>query len=289
MKITVFGATGMIGKPVVQEMINAGFEVTAMVRDIKKAKTTLPGDVILVQGNLDNLSDIKNAIGDSEGIYISLSVFPASKQTDFHTEQKGIENILLEAKKAKIKFISYLSSLLHKYQGVDNFNWWVFDIKEKALKNIKNSGIPYICFYPSNFMEGFSESGYRQGKRISLAGKSNYPLHFISGRDYGKQLVNAFKLFNGSSKNYIIQGLESHTSDKAAQIFVGNYNKEKLSIAKAPLGILRIIGLFSPTLSYAYNITKAINNYSEKFEAKETWKELGTPKLTLEYFAKGIK
>ena len=289
MKVTVFGATGMIGKPVVQEMINAGYEVTAMVRDIKKAKTTLPDSTILIEGNLTNLSDIKNAIGDSEGIYISLSVLPSSKQNDFHSEQKGIENILKEAKKTNVKFISYLSSLLHKYQGVDNFNWWVFDIKQKALENIKNSGIPYLCFYPSNFMEGFSESGYRQGKRISLAGKSKYPIHFISGADYGKQLVNAFKLFNGSSKTYIIQGLEAYTSDKAAQIFINNYNKEKLSIAKAPLGILKIIGLFSPTINYAYNITKAINNYSEKFEAKKTWKELGKPKLTLKNFARGMK
>jgi hypothetical protein len=171
---------------------------------------------------------------------------------------------------------------------VDDFNWWVFKIKQNALKNIKNSGIPYICFYPSNFMEGFSESGYRQGKRISLAGKSKYPIHFISGTDYGKQLVNAFKLFNGSNKNYIIQGIQSYTSDKAAQIFVDNYKVEKLSIAKAPLGILKIIGLFSPTLNYAYNITKAINNYPEKFEAQKTWKELGKPQLMLENFASGM-
>ena len=289
MKITVFGATGMIGKPVVQEMLNAGFEVTVMVRDIEKAKMTFLGNIILVQGNLNNLTDIKSAIEDSEGIYISLSILPSSKENDFHSEQKGIENIISVAKKTNIKFISYLSSLLHQYQDVNNFNWWVFKIKQKALENIKNSGIPSLCFYPSNFMEGYSESGYRQGKRISLAGKSNYPIYFISGADYGKQLVNAFKLFNGSSKNYIIQGLEAHTSEKAAQIFVDNYKKEKLAVSRAPLGILRVIGQFSPTLNYAYNITKAINNYPEKFEAKETWIALGKPKLTLEDFARGIK
>ena len=155
MKITVFGATGMIGKPVVQEMLNAGFEVTVMVRDIEKAKMTFLGNIILVQGNLNNLTDIKSAIEDSEGIYICLSILPSSKENDFHSEQKGIENIISVAKKTNIKFISYLSSLLHQYQDVNNFNWWVFKIKQKALENIKNSGIPSLCFYPSNFIWNF--------------------------------------------------------------------------------------------------------------------------------------
>jgi len=41
-KILVIGATGMIGKPVANELLNAGLEVTALVRDIAKAKERLP-------------------------------------------------------------------------------------------------------------------------------------------------------------------------------------------------------------------------------------------------------
>ena len=37
-RITVFGATGMIGQPVTKALIKAGFQVTALVRNVEKAK-----------------------------------------------------------------------------------------------------------------------------------------------------------------------------------------------------------------------------------------------------------
>ena len=37
-KIGIIGATGMLGKPVVNALLTSGFEVYAMVRDIIQAK-----------------------------------------------------------------------------------------------------------------------------------------------------------------------------------------------------------------------------------------------------------
>jgi uncharacterized protein YbjT (DUF2867 family) len=42
-KITVIGATDLIGVPVTKALLKAGFEVTAMVRNPDKAQRILPG------------------------------------------------------------------------------------------------------------------------------------------------------------------------------------------------------------------------------------------------------
>ncbi|GCC49884.1 hypothetical protein SanaruYs_00980 [Chryseotalea sanaruensis] len=60
------------------------------------------------------------------------------------------------AKQKKIKRIGFISSPIMNYQGMNNFNWWVFDVKRKAVDMVKQSGIPYTIFYPSTFMDNFN-------------------------------------------------------------------------------------------------------------------------------------
>jgi len=45
--------------------------------------------------------------------------------------------------------VAYLSSFLARnYKG----NWWVMSAKKKGIAKVKNSGVPYTIFYPSNFI-----------------------------------------------------------------------------------------------------------------------------------------
>ncbi len=47
-KIVVIGATGSLGRPVIQELIRAGFFVRAIVRDSSKAKSLLPEPIEII-------------------------------------------------------------------------------------------------------------------------------------------------------------------------------------------------------------------------------------------------
>lgn len=287
--IAFFGATGMLAQPVIQALSQSGYQITALVRDITKAKKSLPATIKLVEGDLNTPKAIEDVLEGVDFIYLNLSVKPNSRKTDFQSEREGLQNILKIAKGKGVKCIAYLSSLVQRYQGMDNFNWWAFEIKNQAIEKIKVSDIPYLIFYPSTFMENFDKGSYRQGKRINLAGKSVYPMYFIAGEDYAKQVVNALSNFDGTSKEYIIQGTEALNADEAAKIFVSNYTKEKMNIAKLPYSILAFLGKLTTTFNYGANIVKALNNYPEKFEAQKTWEELGKPSITLKEYAKTRK
>jgi nucleoside-diphosphate-sugar epimerase len=286
-KIAFIGATGMLGKPVATELLNAGFEVSALVRDPERSKRVLPEGIKLVKGDLKNSSDVDDFLKGKDMVYLSLSIKQNEPKNAWHSESEGMKIILAAAKKHNIKRIGYLSSLVMFYQGMNGFKWWVFDIKHKAVEMIRQSGIPYSIFYPSNFMESL-DGMYRSGNRMLLAGTSQAPMYFIAANDYGKQVAVALKNNNGN-KEYYIQGPEPFIADDAVKEFVKHYPKGKLSISKAPLGIIRFFGLFNTRMNYGGHILEALNNYPEKFMAQTTWEELGIPSTTIQKFAQSCK
>lgn len=283
-KISIIGATGMLGQPVTKAFIQQGYAVSALVRSPAKASKLLPESVQLFNGDLANTDSLENFLDQTELLYLSLNLKQHEKINDFHAEADGLRNILRVARQKQIKRIGFISSLVMNYQGMDNFKWWVFDLKQRAINMIKQSEIPYTIFYPSTFMDNFNHT-YRRGNRILLAGKSKQRMYFIAARDFAEQVVRSYHILSTENKEYVIQGTEAFTANEAAAIFQKNYTKEKLSIVKAPLGLLKFLGNFSQTVNYGAHIIEALNNYPEKFEAEQTWNELGKPTTSLRDFA----
>jgi hypothetical protein len=275
-KIAIIGATGMLGQPVTHQFINAGFKVSILVRNAEKAKKLFGTSVQIFKGDLSDIDSIGQFLHGQDQLYLNLSVEPDSGKNDFQPEREGLDNILQAIKNSSIKRIAYLSSLVHFYQGQNNFNWWVFDIKKKAVEKIKSSGVAYSIFYPSMFMECFDKGAYRQGNNIMLAGTSKYKMFLIAGNDYGKQVVNAHLMVSGNHE-YIIQGQEGYIADDAAKFYIDNYHKTKVKIMKMPISIMKFFGMFTNKFNYGAHIVDALNNYPENFEAEKTWQDLGKP------------
>lgn len=284
-KIAVFGATGMIGKPVVCQLVSSGFEVTAMVRDPEKARSLLPEEVLLIRGDLGNPEDIDQALKNAEAIYINLSVFPSSREKDFQPEREGIRNLIDSAKRSGVQCIAYCASLVQKYQGMNGFDWWAFRLKNTSIGWIKDSGIPSLIFYPSTFMENYDRGAYIRGNKITIVGKSEYPQYFIAGKDFGQQVARAFQQFDGASREYSVQGPEGFLSDQAAEIYMEHCIEKKLGISRLPMGVLKFLANFGATFSYGKYIVEALNKYPEQFESEDTWKKLGKPRITLQQYA----
>ena len=182
-KILFIGASGMLGKPVAQELLRAGFQLSLLARDVEKMKKLFP-NIPVVKGDVLDESSLEAAMKDHEIVYINLSVAQSSKKTDKQPEREGINNIIEAAKKTGIKRIAYVSSLIKNYEGMNGFTWWVFELKQAAVNAIKRSGLHYSIFYPSTFMECLDQQ-MLQGSRLMLAGTSKAQMWFIAAKDYG--------------------------------------------------------------------------------------------------------
>src|SRR5690349_16933605 len=138
--VAIIGATGMIGKPVTRALAQNGFKLTALVRD--RLKANLPEGVTKLDGDVSNVKSLERLLTGQDALYINLSIKQNEKETDYHTEAEGLKNILAAAKTKNLKRIVYLSSIVMRYQGMNGFHWWAFDVKQNAVNMIKESGIP---------------------------------------------------------------------------------------------------------------------------------------------------
>jgi uncharacterized protein YbjT (DUF2867 family) len=282
-KILVIGSTGMLGKPVTRELYRAGFDLTLLARDMAGTRKVFP-NAHIITGDVLDLSTLEIAMKGQDELYVNLNAPQSAKPTDKLPEREGIDNIIEAAKRTGIKRISFLSSLVKNYNGMNGFHWWVFDMKQAAVDKIKASGIPYTIYYASSFMENLDQLMMKKD-RIMLAGTSNAPMWFIAGEDFGRQVAWAFAKTTQENREYPVQGMEAYTWDEAAKTFIRYYTKKKLTIMKGPLPLMRLIGKFKRDMQYVYMIMKALNNYPEKFESGRTWEELGTPMITLQAYA----
>ncbi len=283
-KIAIIGATGLLGKPVALAFDQAGFEVHALVRDPGPARKSFPSSIKIFPGDLRNETDVRKFLAGHTYLHLNLSVKQTERPTDWHAESEGLKTVLAVAKESGIKRLSYLSSLVQRYQGTNGFHWWVFQLKLDALERIRQSGIPHSLFFASTFMEAITTQ-YMQGSRLLIAGKSLHPQHFIASADYARQVVNAAAKNYDGNKEFIVQGPDAHLTEVALDIFRSNYKKKKLSISSAPMFMLKLAGRFNTRMNYGAHIIEALNHYPEKFEAQDTWSELGEPIVSIEGFA----
>ena len=284
-KVLIIGSTGMLGKPVTKQLIASGYDVNLLSRNVLKAEKAFPG-MKVIAGDVFNTETLKHAMKDIDIVYINLSVSQNSRKKDLQPEREGVDNIISAAKNAGVKRLVYLSSLIKNYQGMNNFKWWAFDIKQSAVDKIKSSGVPYTIFYPSTFMETFPFQMI-SGNKIMMLGQSKAPMWFIAADDYGKQVARALTLPD-EKKEYPVQGPHAYTFDEAGDIIIKNYKKTSLKVLRAPIGMVKFLGNFIPKLEYGTRICEALNKYPEKFESEQTWRELGKPETTLETFARNL-
>lgn len=281
-KIAFIGTTGMLGKPVAHELINAGFEVYALGRNERKIKDIFGEKVFFVPLDLRDRKSVENSLAGMDFVYLNLSIKPYEKERDFHTEYQGLNYVIEACQKHKVKRIGYISSIIAlKYEQDD---WWVMRIKKQAIRTIQNSGIPYCIFYPSSFMENFS-NGFKRGNFILVISGLKNKNWWISGKDYGMQVARSFEVLEADeSRDYIVQGPEPLTMEEAADIFIRS-SKKKFKKIKIPFALMKFASKFSSFANYGYRVLDIIETIPEPFMSQKTWDELGRPNLTLEKFA----
>jgi uncharacterized protein YbjT (DUF2867 family) len=271
----------MLGRPLTQELVAAGFAVTALVRNVAQARQLLPPEVALVPGDLAQPKTLPAALAGQHALYLNLSVRQTERENEFHPEEEGLAHLLAATRQAQLRRVVYLSSLIKNYDG---FRWWVFELKKRAAEQVRRSGLPYTIFNPSAFMETLVGTQLA-GSRILVAGTARHGMHWVSARDYGRQVVAALRLPAAANREYAVQGPEPLTSLQAAQLVAQHHGSRRLSVSYAPLALIKFFGRLVPRLNYGAHIIEALNEMPEPFQAEQTWQELGPATETVRDFA----
>jgi putative NADH-flavin reductase len=97
MRVTVFGATGGIGRHVVDQLLDAGHQVTALVRTPAKLTTTHP-DLTVVPGELSDTAAVEQAVKGADAVISALG--PTLKRSATGTPVTGGTRTIVTAMQA---------------------------------------------------------------------------------------------------------------------------------------------------------------------------------------------
>ena len=138
MTILVTGATGTVGRQVVEQLVKRGASVRALVRDPSKVK--LPPDVTLVQGDLLDIDSLRGALGGVSTLFLLNAVVP-----DEFTQALIALNLAREAGIERVVYLSVIHSDL--YVNVPHFAG-----KFGVERMIENMGFNATILRPAYFM-----------------------------------------------------------------------------------------------------------------------------------------
>jgi uncharacterized protein YbjT (DUF2867 family) len=138
MTILVTGATGTVGRQVVEQLVKRGANVRALVRDASKAK--LPQEVTLVQGDLLDVDSLRAALDGVSTLFLLNAVVP-----DELTQALVTLNLAREAGIQRLVYLSVIHSDL--YVNVPHFAG-----KFGVERMIENMGFNATILRPAYFM-----------------------------------------------------------------------------------------------------------------------------------------
>ena len=171
MKVAVFGATGTIGTQVVNQALDAGYEVTAFVRDAKKLDIdrsqvrVIEGDVLL------DPQKIHAAVKGQDCVIVALGA--GAKGT---VRSEGTRNIIAAMQQNDVRHLICQSTLGAGESSAQlNLKWWLLfrgplrwamADHERQEQYVRQSGLDWTIVRPAAFTDGPVTGNYKHGNPI---------------------------------------------------------------------------------------------------------------------------
>ena len=185
--ILVTGATGNQGGAVARQLLQRGFTVRALVRDINKpaAAALEQAGAQLAAGDFKDRASIDRALKGASGVF-SVQVFAGG----FETEVREGRDLADAAKTAGIQHFVYSSvGSAERNTGIPHF-----DSKFQVEEYVTASGLPYTILRPVFFF--YNYNGMRQmienGTFYQPLGPQT-KLQQLSEEDYGRMVADVFE------------------------------------------------------------------------------------------------
>ncbi|WKA51022.1 SDR family oxidoreductase [Planococcus liqunii] len=166
MKIIVFGATGGVGKSVVKQAVDNGFEVTAFVRTPSKLEVTHE-NLNVVQGDAFNPAEVSAAIAGHDAVVSCLGSSQGMKKSSELEEM--VKNIVAGMEDHGVKRIVYTASagIYQELPGVSGK--LMMGMLKNALTDhrvavdwIEAHGLTYTIVRPMGLTNGAFTGNYRE-------------------------------------------------------------------------------------------------------------------------------
>jgi putative NADH-flavin reductase len=201
MNVIVFGSTGTIGKHLIKQSLEKGYQVTAFCRDRKKLNEVNHPNLIIAIGDVFNINDVTKAIKGQDVVIITLG---SGKNRKSIVRSEGTKNIISAMKTNGLNRLICQSTLgtgdsnnnLNFFWKHIMFGWFlkqVFLDHELQEKYVRESNLNWTIIKPAAFTDGEKTENYLHGfstndksikLKISRADVADFILKQITNKSY---------------------------------------------------------------------------------------------------------
>lgn len=150
MTVLVVGATGSIGRLVVEEAVTKGHAVRALARDPRKAARLFPG-VEVVAGDLTAPDTLAQAVDGVDAIVFTHGSDGGGKAAAEHIDYGGVRNVLAALGGRSVRIALMTAIGVTNRDGDYNRQTEAHDWKRRGERLVRVSGLPYTIVRPGWF------------------------------------------------------------------------------------------------------------------------------------------
>lgn len=150
MKVLIVGATGSIGRHVVEMSINMGHQPKALVRSLQKSKL-LPQGTEIVYGDVSVPETLTGIDDDIDAVIFTLGSDGLGRIGARAIDYGGVRNILQRLKHRPVKVVLMTAIGVTEREGSYNRQTEAHDWKRRAERLVRASGHPYTIVRPGWF------------------------------------------------------------------------------------------------------------------------------------------
>ena len=179
MRISVFGATGRTGRPLVEQALADGHEVVALARDPARLETLRHERLRIVRGDVLDAARVDEVVAGSDAV---VSVLGHAKGSPKDVQTRGTENIVAAMERHGVRRLVSLTGagvrdpkdepkLVDRVFGLAlrTLQRDVLEDGERHVQAIKRSGLDWVIVRGPRLTEGPKKGAYRVG----LVGKNS--------------------------------------------------------------------------------------------------------------------
>ena len=216
MSILVIGGTGTLGRQVIKQALDEGYNVRCMVRDFRRGAFLKEWGAELCYGDLSIPSTIPTNLKEINTVIDASTIRSTSSYTAEIVDWKGKLALLEASKLAGVKkFISF--SVLNTE---NNSSIPLLDLKYQMGEKIKNSGLNYTIYQCSGFFQGLiSQYALPILENETVWVQTNEaPVAYLDTQDAAKALIVSLKTSSYNNEVVALIGSKFWTSKEIIEL-----------------------------------------------------------------------
>ena len=251
MSILVIGGTGTLGRQIVKQALDEGYQVKCLVRDFRRGAFLKDWGAELIYGDLSIPSTIPTSLNGVTTIIDSATIRSTSSYTSETIDWRGKLALVEAAKLVGIKKFIYFSVL----NASKNPSIPLLSLKLKMEKKLETSGLNYTIFQCSGFFQGLI-SQYAlpilENETIWLPGNSA-PVAYLDTQDAAKAVVQSLGNTEYDKKTVSLIGEKFWTSKEIVEL-CERLSGKTANISYIPFVAFSLLRRFFRFFEFTWNI-----------------------------------